>query len=134
MWTCEAHVSPRIRLFVTKTDVRNVSCCDLLESLFCHVGNPLGPLLLTIFVHCSLCLIFVKAWDAHLFRSTSELASRARLVQKGGQTPCRSRQSTTHWEAESQAKNSCNQDSLHQPSPPFCLHPGEPRVCWKIQA
>ena len=51
------------------------------------------------------------------------LARGARLVQKGGGTSLRSRQSITHWEAESQTKN---KDSLYQASPPFCLHPGEP--------
>lgn len=51
MGTCEARVTPRVRLFATKTDVRNICCCDLLKSLFCSSGNPLGPSLVNIFVY-----------------------------------------------------------------------------------
>lgn len=39
----------RVRLFVSKTDLRNGSCDDLLGSLFYSRRNPSGPLLLNIF-------------------------------------------------------------------------------------
>lgn len=41
---------PRVRLFVTKTDVRYVFCCNILESLFCNKGNLLGPFLLFLYI------------------------------------------------------------------------------------
>lgn len=119
---------------MTKTDVKDVSCRDLLESLFCSTGNLLGPLLLNMFIYCSLYLIFIKTWDAHLFCSTSELARGAGIPQKGGWTPFRSKRSTTHWEAESQTEKSCNKDCLHQQALPSACIQMSQGYSWKYRS
>lgn len=119
------------KVFVTKTDVRNVSCCDLLESLFCSTGNPLAPLLLNIFVYCSLYLIFIKTWM---------LTCSVLPMSWPGEPDLHRREVEHHLEASGQlptGRQKVRQGVLQRrfftsASPPFCLHPDEPRLCLKI--
>ena len=83
MWTREARVIPRERSVLTKSEVRNGSCCHTGVSMV-QYEESIGSIAVNIFVNCSVYLISTKTRDARLFFSTSGLARGAGLAQKEG--------------------------------------------------